>query len=71
MKLNVSIYVVVLVYGLCQPIILQILVCELCLPVASSTHPYIFLISAKNIFNMAKVTTLQLSEETTIQCYSS
>ena len=69
-KLDVAIYIVALVYALCMPVILQILVCELCLPVASSTHTYIFFISARNLFNMAKVTTLQLSEETTIQCYS-
>ena len=30
--------------------ILSFLVCEVCLPVASSTHPYIFLISARNTF---------------------
>ena len=31
-------------------VILPFLECELCLPVTSSTHPYIFLISARNKF---------------------
>ena len=44
-------YVAVLVYALYQPVTLPFLVCELCLPVASSTHPYIFLISARNLFH--------------------
>ena len=46
---GIAIYVVVLVYVLCQPVIVPFLACEHCWPVASATHPYILLISAGNL----------------------
>ena len=56
-----AIYIVVLVYALCQPVVLPFPVCELCLPVVSSTHLYIFLISARNLFKVLVCVLFQLA----------